>query len=104
MNCHRHFVEITLELKSGGLDELFVFGIVRNRGQVLGDIDVAHPAQVGVDVAICPGKQARRFGWRMFAELNHHGECSQENQQTEQNWEPSPETHRGMGKNDSIRR
>jgi hypothetical protein len=40
----------------------------------------------------------------MFAELNHHGECSQENQQTEQNWEPSPETHRGMGKNDSIRR
>jgi hypothetical protein len=39
----------------------------------------------------------------MPAQFNHGRNCSQKNQQAEQNWEPSPEAHVGMGKNDSIR-
>jgi hypothetical protein len=68
---------------------------------MLGDINVTHPAEIGVDKAVRAREQASRLRGRVFAQLNYCRECSQKNQQTEQNWEASPEAHVGMGKNDS---
>ena len=104
MDRNRHLVEVALKLKSGCLDELFVLGIVWNRRQVLGDVDVAHPAQIRVNVAVRAGKKAGRLGRCVLTQLDYYRKCGEENEQTEQNWEPSPKAHVGMGKNDSIRR
>jgi hypothetical protein len=83
VNCQRGLIQIALELKSGGLDELLVIRIVRYSRQFAGEVSATHPSQVHIDEPIRTGKQARWFGWGMFAQYDGQGNrrCNQQDGQ-----------------------
>ena len=68
MDSECGLVKIALKLKAGSLDELLVFGIVRDFRQLAGNVRAADPLQVDVKESVGTGQQAGRFGRGVFAQ------------------------------------
>jgi hypothetical protein len=83
VNSECGFVEIAFELEAGGLDEVLVFGIVRNFWQVSGDIGATHPLQIDVKKSVSAGEQPCSLGRSVFAELDdkRKNRCDRDNDQ-----------------------
>jgi len=77
------FVQVPFKLEAGGLDELFVFGIVRNGRQLTDGFQRAQPLKIDVEKTIGTRKESSCFGGRAPPELDcrHQGGDDQKNSQ-----------------------
>ncbi len=71
-------IKVALKLKPGRLDELLVFRLVGNVGNLAGDVGAANPLQVDVKIAVRTGKQAGRFRRGMLAQHDCQGDGGRE--------------------------
>ena len=83
MNGECGFVQVPFKLEAGGLDELFVLGIVRNGGQFPDSLQRPQPLKIDVEEAIGSGQETSCFGRRAPPELDcrHQGGGDQKNSQ-----------------------
>ncbi len=68
------FLQIAFELKTGGVDEPLVIGIVGDGGQFASDIGAAHPSQIDVGKPIGGRQKSGWLGRCMLAEYDHQGD------------------------------
>jgi hypothetical protein len=77
------FIQVPFKLEACRLDELFVFGIVRNGGQLTDGLQRPQPLKIDVEEAIGSGQEPSCLGRRAPPELDsrHQGGGDQKNSQ-----------------------
>src|SRR6266849_10178109 len=93
MDGKRGLVQIALELKTRGLDELLVLLFVGNLRHLPCDVGAPHPLQVDVKIAVRPRKQSGRFGRGVLAQHDYQGNGGCDQHHAEQNGESTSYAH-----------
>ena len=93
MNGKSYFIQIILELKSGGLYELFVFGIMRNFRKSCGNFCPPQVLQIDINEPITLRQQTGRFRRSMLAEENHYCDRNRNQQNASKDGEFASKSH-----------
>jgi hypothetical protein len=88
-----YFIQIILELKSRGLNELLVFWIVRDIRQLCGNLCPSQVLQVDVNEAIGLRQQTGRLWWSMLAQENYYGNRDGDHQDAGEDGEFASKSH-----------